>query len=172
MNFIGFMIGALASRVARSSRIRGREGLERGAEAMNTKNTSKELTHTIDKGTIALTVGQPVQTNTLQRERFGKKVPQIPIRGRATKRGLVLDNSKRGCSKRPWSCSHHRSLEVYGGLGCNLAHARALYNPTRYDDLDGRVSPHEGVLLMEEYETQLEGPLRVSNLVLIHVLGF
>ena len=51
------------------------------------------------------------------------------------------------------------------GLGCNLAHARALYNPTRYDDLVGRVSPHEGVLLMEEYETQLDDPLRVFNLV-------
>ena len=46
--FDSFLIEALTSRVARSSRIRGREGLERGAEAMNTKNTSRE-THAHDR---------------------------------------------------------------------------------------------------------------------------
>jgi hypothetical protein len=101
--------------VARSSRIHGVcEGKE-GAEAMNTRNTMNTHTQQEDKGTVALTGGQPIQPVSLK-SGSTRRYPNSQSDGiRTPRRGLEtlptitparplynskIDGSKRGLGDR------------------------------------------------------------------------
>ena len=88
--------------LARSSRTRGREGRERGAEAMNTKNTSRN-SHTQHDTLHDCSHRQPTGATQHSQCGIGKKVPR----------------------------THIEEEELQGEILCNLPHiikARALYN--------------------------------------------